>query len=87
MIARQSEFRNPQQHRPQGLFILSVAGESVGGELVELQTDSDTPLGNRVLIEPALPVPVIPAKAGIQSDSAGADIPVARLDGFPLSRE
>ena len=43
--------------------------------------------GNRVLIESALLVPIIPAKAGIQSDSAGADIPVAKLDRFPLSRE
>ena len=43
--------------------------------------------GNRVLIESALTVPVIPAKAGIQSDSAGADVPVAKRDRFPISRE
>ena len=42
--------------------------------------------GNRILIESALQVPVIPAKAGIQLVSAGAEIPVAKLDRFPLSR-
>ena len=43
--------------------------------------------GNRVLIKTALPVPVIPANAGIQRVSAFADIAATRWDRLRLSQE
>jgi hypothetical protein len=74
---------NPTLTPVKGEGTLGIASNSLG----DLEMILPERQGNRVLTKSLVQPLVAPAKAGIQGFWAYAGLPVAKVNGFPLSRE